>query len=357
MSLTVDQKYELITRNLQEKIVDEEIIKKILSTRPLKIYWGTAPTSMPHLGYFAPMFKIIDFLQADCEVIILIADLHAVLDSMKSTFNQIEARSKIYIMVIQELLKSLGADITKIKFIKGTEFQLNEDYTLDMYKAHTLISINDAKHAGAEVVKQDINPKMAGLMYPTLQALDEQYLGVDMSLGGNDQRRIMMHARTILPLLGYKKRSQLMNGMVPGVRFEKRNESADDLDKMSSSNVDTKISLLDTKNIIKNKINRSYCLAGDAEDNCLLEMTDRIIFPCLKLKGLAFVINRRAEYGGTITYTNFDDLKNDFAISKMHPGDLKVGIADNLDLIIDPIRSAFKSKDMIALLNKAYPNK
>ena len=355
MALTTDQKYELITRNLQEKIVDEDVMKKILEKRPYRIYWGTAPTSMPHLGYFAPMFKIIDFLQAGCEVTILIADLHAVLDNMKSNFNQIEARSKVYTLVIQTLLTSLGCDITKLKFIKGTDFQLNEDYTLDMYKAHTLISVHDAKHAGAEVVKQSDNPKMAGLMYPTLQALDEQYLGVDCSLGGIDQKKIMMHARTLLPKLGYKKKDELMNSMVPGLRFEKKTDY--DTDKMSSSDIDKKISLIDTKNIIKTKVNKCYCLQGDVEDNCLLSVTESIIFPCLKLKGLNFTINRRPEYGGPMTYIEFEDLKNEFAKSEIHPGDLKIGVADNLDLIIDPIRSAFKDKEMVSLINRAYPIK
>ncbi|QKF93972.1 tyrosyl-tRNA synthetase [Fadolivirus algeromassiliense] len=399
MELTVDQKYELITRNLQEKIVDEEIMKKILAARPLKIYWGTAPTSLCHLGYFAPMFKIIDFLQAGCEVTILIADLHAVLDNMKSTFEQVDARTKVYTVLIQELLKSLNVDISRLKFVKGTDYQLSKEYTLDMYKAHTLISVSEAKHAGAEVVKQSDNPKMTGLLYPTLQALDEQYLGSDAELGGIDQRKIFVHARAIMPALGYKKRFHLMNRMVPGLRFEKTtplqsvqneqkeslkekvlslvNSEADEkvladrlqsllenndqsniqLEKMSSSNADSKISLLDTRNQIRSKINKAYCLPGDVDDNCLLTMLDKIVFPVLKLKGLDFVINRKEEHGGKLVYTNIDDVTNDFKTEKLHPADLKLGMVDSLDLMMEPLRNAFKSKESVQLLNKAYPQK
>lgn len=67
MSLTADQKYELITRNLQEVLGGEEI-KKVLAERDLKMYWGTAPTGRPHIGYFVPMAKIADFLSAGVEV-------------------------------------------------------------------------------------------------------------------------------------------------------------------------------------------------------------------------------------------------------------------------------------------------
>jgi tyrosyl-tRNA synthetase len=66
-SLTADEKYELISRNLQE-VLGEAEIKKVLSERNLKLYWGTAPTGKPHLGYFVAMTKIADFLTADCEV-------------------------------------------------------------------------------------------------------------------------------------------------------------------------------------------------------------------------------------------------------------------------------------------------
>lgn len=67
MSLTPDQKYDLITRNLQEVLGADEM-KKVLAERDLKMYWGTAPTGRPHIGYFVPMTKIADFLSAGVEV-------------------------------------------------------------------------------------------------------------------------------------------------------------------------------------------------------------------------------------------------------------------------------------------------
>src|SRR5947207_9813032 len=65
--LSPEQKYELITRNLQEVLGGEELLK-ILKERDLKLYWGTAPTGKPHVGYFVPMIKIADFLTAGVEV-------------------------------------------------------------------------------------------------------------------------------------------------------------------------------------------------------------------------------------------------------------------------------------------------
>ena len=55
---------------------------------------------------------------------------------------------------------------------------------MDVYRMCSLISENDAKRAGAEIVKQSDNAPLSGLLYPILQVLDEQYLDVDAQFGG-----------------------------------------------------------------------------------------------------------------------------------------------------------------------------
>ena len=57
----------------------------IMAERPLKLYWGTACTSKIHIGYFVLMMKIVDYINAGCDMTILIADLHAFLDNLKSS--------------------------------------------------------------------------------------------------------------------------------------------------------------------------------------------------------------------------------------------------------------------------------
>ena len=43
VELSVDEKYNLISRNLEE-VVGENEIKAVLAERSVKIYWGTATT-------------------------------------------------------------------------------------------------------------------------------------------------------------------------------------------------------------------------------------------------------------------------------------------------------------------------
>ena len=161
-------KHSLIVRNLQEVLGDDQL-QKILAERDLRIYWGTATTGRPHIGYFVPMAKIADFLHAGCEVTILFADLHAFLDNMKAPWELLAHRTVYYEHVIKSLLKSIGVPLEKLRFVRGTDFQLSREYTLDVYRLSSVVTEHDAKKAGAEVVKQVATPLLSGLLYPGLQ--------------------------------------------------------------------------------------------------------------------------------------------------------------------------------------------
>jgi tyrosyl-tRNA synthetase len=172
----------------------------------LKIYFGTAPTGRIHIGYFIQILKLADYLKAGCNVKILFADIHAFLDNMKSNLNQLEFRTKYYEEMIKAILISMDIDISLLEFVRGSSYQLTEKYTMDVYKIMSMCTLSDAKHSGADVVKQSDNPKLNGLIYPLLQALDEEYLDVDAETSGVDQRKIFMCARKYMPKLGYKKK-------------------------------------------------------------------------------------------------------------------------------------------------------
>lgn len=62
-TLTNEERVELITRNLAEVVGKDEILKLLNEKGKINIYWGTATTGKPHLGYFVPLFKIADFLK------------------------------------------------------------------------------------------------------------------------------------------------------------------------------------------------------------------------------------------------------------------------------------------------------
>lgn len=340
--MDADEKLKLITRNTQEVVgVDE--LKEILKTRDLKVYLGTEISGRPHVGYFVPAMKMKDFLNAGSKVTMLLADLHAMLNDMKSTFEQLDSRFKYYSIVIKALLEAAGADVKKLKFVKGSDFQLDSEYTLDMYKLASMSSLHDLNKASSEVVRHSKNQKLGGLIYPIMQALDEQYLDVDAQYGGLDQRKILMFAREALPKIGYRQRIEIMTPMIPGLQGG----------KMSSSEKGSKIDLLDDEATIKKKLNKAFCPEGVVEDNGLLAFMKHVIFILKGDKKDKFVIERPEKWGGNLEYSTYEDLEKDFAEKKLHPADLKNGMAKEISLLTDPIRKAMKGKEK--LLKEAYP--
>ena len=337
-----EEKFELITKNLQE-IVDEDKLKEILKKRDLKVYWGTAPTGKPHLAYFVPMFKIADLLKAGCEVTILFADIHAYLDNMKCTWELLEYRTKYYELIIKEMLKLVEVPLDKLRFITGKEFQTQPKYTLDMYKISGIATSRDTQKAGADVVKQTKTPKMSGLLYPILQALDEVYLEVDAQFGGVDQRKIFMFAREFLPKIGYEKRIHLMNPLVPGL-----GESG----KMSSSEPNSKIDFDDSDEIIKKKINKAFSVDGEVENNGLLAILKYVIFVKLNHEKRDFVVNRPEKYGGKMVFRTYDKVEKAFVAKELVSADLKQALAEEVIKFIAPIRKVLQEN--IELYKNSY---
>ncbi|XP_009876061.1 PREDICTED: tyrosine--tRNA ligase, cytoplasmic, partial [Apaloderma vittatum] len=272
---------------------------------------------------------------------ILFADLHAYLDNMKAPWELLKWRTRYYENVIKAMLESIGVPLEKLKFVQGTDYQLSKEYTLDVYRLSSVVTQHDAKKAGAEVVKQVEHPLLSGLLYPGLQALDEEYLKVDAQFGGVDQRKIFTFAEKYLPSLGYAKRIHLMNPMVPGLTGS----------KMSSSEEDSKIDLLDSKENVKKKLRKAFCEPGNVENNGVLSFIKHVLFP-LKSE---FVVLREEKWGGNKTYTAYETLEKDFAEQIVHPGDLKNSVEVSLNKLLDPIREKFNTPELKKLTHMAYP--
>ncbi|KAG8936958.1 hypothetical protein FRC03_000259 [Tulasnella sp. 419] len=366
----IDARFDLITRRLQE-VLGADIIKGVLAEdRKPKCYWGTAPTGRPHLGYFVPLTKIADFLHAGVEVTILLADVHAFLDNLKAPLELVAYRVQYYKFLLLSVFKSIGVPTESLKFVVGSDYQLTKEYNMDNYRLCATVTEHDAKKAGAEVVKQVASPLLSGLLYPGLQALDEQYLDCDFQFGGVDQRKIFTFAELYLPKLGYKKRAHLMNAMVPGLAGG----------KMSSSDPNSKIDILDPPSAVRKKVKAAFCEEGNVEDNGLLAFVRAVLIPLTQLKleeaargesqgtgptgfigegappGTVFTIGRDPKHGGSTHYPSYEALELDFKDKNVHPGDLKKTVSDAIVKLLEPIQADFESnEEWKEITAKAYP--
>ena len=347
--LTPDEKLALVKSQLQE-VLREEILEDVIlkQKRPLVIYWGTATTGRPHCAYFVAMIKIAQFLRAGCKVKILLADIHGFLDNLKAPIELVQYRAQYYKFIIQSLLKAVGVSLEQLEFVLGSSYQLTPEYTMDLFRLSSAVTEHDAKKAGAEVVKQVDNAPLSGLLYPLMQALDEQHLGVDAQFGGVDQRKIFALAQETLPRINYKVRAHLMNPMVPGLAGG----------KMSASDPSSKIDILDTADAVKKKLSKAYAAAKEVEGNGIISFIEYVLMPVSALKdpeGKArFTIERRE--GGPFVYRSMEELKQDYTEDKLTPQLLKAGATAALVDLLAPIQAEFQaSQEWQEIEKKAYP--
>ena len=336
--MSADEKLNLIKRNLQEILGEDELKEILKKKKEISIYWGTMPTGSISIAYFFPMLKVADFLKAGVKVKILLADLHAALDGVG--WDVLEKRYEYYKELIITILKTIDVDLKKLEFVKGSDVQLNKDYFHDLLKLSTITTLNEAKHSAAEVVKLGDNPKLSGMIYPLMQALDEEYLNVDAQFGGMDQRKIMVYAREYMPKIGYKARIEMINPIIRGLVGE----------KMSSSIESSKIDTLDDEETIKRKIKNAECAEGDP-NNGIMALLRYLIFVLKEDKKEKFNIERPEKFGGNVSYENYAQVEKDFIEKKLHPMDLKNAFSKELISLLKGFRA---NKKLVDLHAEAY---
>ncbi|KAI7596025.1 tyrosyl-tRNA synthetase [Hortaea werneckii] len=219
---------------------------------------------------------------------------------------------------------------------------------MDLLRLSTSVSGHDASKAGSEVVKQVESPPLSSQIYPLMQALDEEYLEVDAQFGGVDQRKIFTLAVEALPRIGFQKRAHLMNPLIPGLQ---------EGGKMSSSDPDSKIDLIDPPDAVKRKLKKAFCPPKQVEGNGVLSFVEYVLLPASALKNNGtpkFVVQRRdAE---PLTYANIEDMRKDYAADVLQPQALKPAVTDALLEILTPLRAKFESDaEWQAIEQRAYP--
>lgn len=143
--------------------------------------------------------------------------------------------------------------------------------------------------------------------------------------------------------------------------------------KMSSSDPNSKIDFLDPPNVVKKKIKNAFCEEGNITENGVLAFVKVLIsISRLRMENIAagdasgkqpfvaegapsgtiFSIARPEKYGGPLHYSSFEQMQTDFAEKKLHPGDLKLGVIDAINSLLEPVQKTFESSQ--AALN-AYP--
>ncbi len=336
--MDTEKRTELISRNTAEILTKEDLLKLVKEKKDITAYNGLTVTGPFHMGYFVPFGKLIDFENAGIKIKIFVADIHSALDDLKAPWDELKKRSDYFKKCIE-----LGFPWKKTpEFRIGSEHQFDRKYSMDMFKLTTMTTVKRAMRAASEVTRMK-NPKVSELIYPIMQSLDEEYLDVDIQLGGIDQRHILALAREVLPLLGYQKRVEIMTPLVAGLKGPGA--------KMSASIPETHIKVHDSEEKIKKNIRNAYCPEGIIKDNPILQLCRYVIFP---VRGKIRIV-RDKKFGGDLEFKMYSELEKIFIDKKLHPLDLKNQVSAELVSMFTKVRKHYeKHRDQLEELGKNY---
>ncbi len=321
MSKETDNTYELITRNAEEVVTDEEVREIAEEPGGKRAYVGYEPSGVLHIGHMLTANKLIDLQDAGMDVVVLLADVHAYLNE-KGTFDEIQETAER----MKEQFVAFGLDEEKTEFVLGSEFQLDDEYTLDVHSLAVRVTLNRARRSMSEVAREEENPKVGQMWYPLMQAIDIARLDVDLAVGGIDQRKIHMLARDHLPDIGYDAPTALHTPILTSL------EGGDE--KMSTTSNDSDpIAMDDTREEIEDKILGAYC-PPHIEDNPVAEMYRYHIFPRFE----RVVVERPEKYGGDLEYGSYDEFADDIESGELHPQDAKEALVGYVDELVEPGR-------------------
>lgn len=321
--------HDLITRNAAEVVTEAEVEELAENPEGKRAYVGYEPSGVLHIGHMLGANKLIDLQEAGMEVVILLADVHAYLNG-KGTFEEIRGTATR----MQEQFVAYGLDEERTEFVLGSEFQFDEEYTLDLHALELETTLSRAERAMSEIGSGD-SVTVSQAVYPLMQALDIEYLDIDLAVGGMEQRKVHMLARDTLPGIDYDAPTCLHTPLI--------SELGTGIGKMSSSSGVT-ISMEDSTAEIEEKVNGAFCPAGEvdpeptdegeARNNPVLEIFEYFVFPRFD----EVVVERPEEYGGDLRYDAYEQLVSDFASGELHPADAKSALTRYLDSLIEPGR-------------------
>ncbi len=128
--MDVEERFELIKRNTEEILTEQDLMNALKTGEKLKHYIGFEISGKPHLGHgLVCMSKVKDFVDAGVDCSIFLADWHSwINDKLGGNMKIIQ---EIGVPFFKEALiaayKCLGGNIKDLKFVLGSELYHNND--------------------------------------------------------------------------------------------------------------------------------------------------------------------------------------------------------------------------------------
>lgn len=228
---TTQQALQIIQRGTEEILLEQELIEKLESGKPLRIKAGFDPTAPDlHLGHTVLINKLRQFQDLGHHILFLIGDFTGMIGDPTGKNVTRKPLTKEQVL---ENAASYKEQVFKILDPEKTEVVFNSEWMGKMSSAE-LIELA-ARHTVARMLERDDFSKrfksgqsiaIHEFLYPLIQGYDSVALKADVELGGTDQKFNLLMGRELQKQMGQPPQVVLTMPLLEGL---------DGVQKMSKS--------------------------------------------------------------------------------------------------------------------------
>ncbi|MDC0238755.1 tyrosine--tRNA ligase [Candidatus Thioglobus sp.] len=229
--MTIQDTLAIIERGSDEILPLEELKKKLLKNKPLRIKVGFDPTAPDlHLGHTVVINKMKQLQDLGHEIIFLIGDFTGMIGDPSG---KNITRKPLTKEEIQENAKSYEEQVFKILDKDKTRIAFNSEWMSKMSSAD-MITLASRQTVARMLERDDFSKRYKSkqaisiheFLYPLVQGFDSVALQTDMELGGTDQKFNLLVGRELQKQAGKEPQVILTMPLLEGL---------DGVQKMSKS--------------------------------------------------------------------------------------------------------------------------
>ena len=348
-----------------ETYAEDDDTKQDLTPR-IRLYDGFEPSGRMHIAQ--GLLKSVNVNKCTYDgthstFCFWVADWFALMnDKMGGDLSKIVIVGKYLI----EVWKAAGMDLSNV------EFRWASDEITQNANVYWPLMLDVARRFNVTRIKKccQIMGRLEGsltaaqVLYPLMQCTDVFFLKADICQLGVDQRKVNMLAREYCDAAKRKYKPVILSHhMLYGLK--------EGQEKMSKSDPDSAIFMEDTVEDVARKINKAYCPTQEAVDeskdgeeevaattedagkesmhlttdnlkNPILDYVQHIV---LSPPGATFTCPTATSPEG-YTYSEYESVKSDFLKGDITPEQLKSGLIEALNKLLQPVRDHFTNDEV-----------
>ena len=248
MTMTKEEKIELIIRRGVQIFNEDSLRKKLTSGKKLIVKFGADPSRPDlHLGHTVSLRLLKDLQDLGHEIVFVIGDFTAMIGDPSGrsktrpalTFEETRKSGETYFKQVTKIL-----DPSKTKIVYNSEWlsKMNFNDVLELTGKYTVARILE-RDDFANRFKNNIPIGIHEFMYPLMQGYDSVALNADLEIGGTDQTFNLLVGRELQKDYGQESQDVIVLPLLVGL---------DGKEKMSKS-LDNYIGIDEPANIMYEK--------------------------------------------------------------------------------------------------------